>query len=841
MTTHNLQLLEKLAQIHSWHRKCCHFIHEIALQTPEEFCEKFAQIETWLSNSKPDEPLPQAKEALDKLEYTIYEVVVGSDPLRDLILASPLLSEADVDELCDYASIADVTPDPEAAIMLNSKDDLFMKLLDLILKQFSPTPDQLFKDNLSALFTLQQEYPELLAPVFQLADLYNWSELLRNIQSNLNRASADGKKPEHLPPAAMDLFQMISDHDRKEAEAMASSVPSTNSPQVPSKPSMRDFLFREVGITTIQRAEVLLFEGVQGSPPALESSLQRASWTTFSAREKGIASANALLKQGVISDEAAQPIKDRIARRIESAKHYVGLREYVKFNALNHAWPELSSELINDRPLFEAFEARMVDTDTLAKEADGPGELARLLQRYMSNDPLIRFLQLRPYFSGLNLKKAREIYDLSSSLPQAETVKAKPEPVLEPVTVSQLTGAQAPSIAELGTSPEVFTNLNISIVAGSEPVTNDEEFQCQVSVGMAGSTPRIEASLRIRKQDIESIKNNAYNLMRVPYGYGGGGARAARRDVSPERAMASDPAQRGLLSVYIKDIGLQLSTLFFTPQITEFIVHALNSHPKIRFVLDIRIPDLLSLPWECLYIADLKLPVALVSKHSLVRHFPATNRMLSQVWGSKIKILAVFSSPVDVGQLMLEEEEKVLKEVFAGVGRVDLRTRSHITLDDFSSEMRTFNPQIIHFSGHGVVNKETGQGALIFENEQGEAKWVHASQFSALCRDQNVSLVVLNACDTGTAVANDAVTSVAGALIDTGIPATVATTRAIYDIQSIMFVREFYRAIVDGYPIESAMAEARKRVNSEDWDWSAFALFVSTLDLDRYKVILERK
>jgi hypothetical protein len=56
--------------------------------------------------------------------------------------------------------------------------------------------------------------------------------------------------------------------------------------------------------------------------------------------------------------------------------------------------------------------------------------------------------------------------------------------------------------------------------------------------------------------------------------------------------------------------------------------------------------------------------------------------------------------------------------------------------------------------------------------------------------------------------------------------------RQIEDTTGLLFTREWYRAFAEGYPLEAAVAEARKRLSVERWDWSAFALFSSTRDLD---------
>jgi CHAT domain-containing protein len=237
------------------------------------------------------------------------------------------------------------------------------------------------------------------------------------------------------------------------------------------------------------------------------------------------------------------------------------------------------------------------------------------------------------------------------------------------------------------------------------------------------------------------------------------------------------------------------------------------------------------------------LPVALISKYSLVRYLPIAGLTPLPQWRNKVRILSIYASPTAMAPLKLEEEQRALKEVFDPVASVELRQVPHITLSGLLRELRNFAPHIIHFGGHGGFMEKNREGALIFEDESepGEVHLVLASQFSTACRAADVSLILLNACDTGRSDINDAVTSVASSLVADGIPAVIAATRPVEDIQSIIFVREFYRAMVDGYAIEAALAEARKLINGQEGDWAAFALFTNTLELEQYKLPLEQK
>jgi CHAT domain-containing protein len=102
--------------------------------------------------------------------------------------------------------------------------------------------------------------------------------------------------------------------------------------------------------------------------------------------------------------------------------------------------------------------------------------------------------------------------------------------------------------------------------------------------------------------------------------------------------------------------------------------------------------------------------------------------------------------------------------------------------------------------------------------------------------DSNISLAVLNACDTGASGKLDAITGVAGTLVQNGIPAAIATMRNLVDSAAIMFTRNFYTSFVDGYTLERALTESRKALSFEKQDWAAYALFTGTTNLDAFRL-----
>jgi hypothetical protein len=93
-------------------------------------------------------------------------------------------------------------------------------------------------------------------------------------------------------------------------------------------------------------------------------------------------------------------------------------------------------------------------------------------------------------------------------------------------------------------------------------------------------------------------------------------------------------------------------------------------------------------------------------------------------------------------------------------------------------------------------------------------------------------LAVLNACEGARTAADDPFAGVATSLVQQEIPAVVAMQFEITDRAAIVFSRELYGALADGYAIDSAVAEARKAIFADDNDveWGTPVLFMRSSD-----------
>jgi hypothetical protein len=96
----------------------------------------------------------------------------------------------------------------------------------------------------------------------------------------------------------------------------------------------------------------------------------------------------------------------------------------------------------------------------------------------------------------------------------------------------------------------------------------------------------------------------------------------------------------------------------------------------------------------------------------------------------------------------------------------------------------------------------------------------------------SLRLAILNACEGARASRTDPFAGTAQSLVEQGIPAVIAMQFEVPDETAILFAHEFYGAVADGYPVDTALAEARKAIfaRGEGLDWGTPVLHMRAPD-----------
>jgi CHAT domain len=168
----------------------------------------------------------------------------------------------------------------------------------------------------------------------------------------------------------------------------------------------------------------------------------------------------------------------------------------------------------------------------------------------------------------------------------------------------------------------------------------------------------------------------------------------------------------------------------------------------------------------------------------------------------KVKILFLAADPSDAVRLRLGQELRDVREKLQLSKQRDsflLESRESARPGDLTQAILEMEPQVVHFSGHGMKT-----GELCFENFEGKTQVVQmdalASLFELVSKD--VQCVVLNACYSASQAS----------IISKHIRIVIGMSQVIGDAAAITFAIGFYKALGAGRTFEDAYNFARVEI-----------------------------
>ncbi|MEO1382481.1 MAG: CHAT domain-containing protein, partial [Bacteroidota bacterium] len=203
-----------------------------------------------------------------------------------------------------------------------------------------------------------------------------------------------------------------------------------------------------------------------------------------------------------------------------------------------------------------------------------------------------------------------------------------------------------------------------------------------------------------------------------------------------------------------------------------------------------------------------------------------------------LKILIMVASPEDLekeGRLNYEQEEKLIIQAFEPLlkeGKVEIDFTNDGSLERLEDKLKENHYHILHFSGHGVYDKEGRKGEkvpntgyLLLEDEDTlKKKLVSAQTFAHAIniREENRPyLVLLSSCQTGqgqTVTAEEGgFRGVANKLLDVGIPAVVSMGFSVLDGFATDFAAELYRQLATQEKLIPSFQYALAYMRAEEW------------------------
>lgn len=237
---------------------------------------------------------------------------------------------------------------------------------------------------------------------------------------------------------------------------------------------------------------------------------------------------------------------------------------------------------------------------------------------------------------------------------------------------------------------------------------------------------------------------------------------------------------------------------------------------RLDFVLTSMVPWIAEKPWEFAYDSARKSFLASEEIHfirNVLTAIPADVVMPAQ---QRLRILVASAQPVGFGRLSIAQETEVIQRGFAtltAAGLAEVVPLARATPASIHEHLREGHFNVVHFIGHGLFDEKTQEGALVFENGRGGEYRLGERAVREIFCQRGVSLVFLNACQSGTGGKADFNKGIAQSLVAHGLPALVANQYSVLDSSATQFAQQFYRGLATGMTVGGASREARIAVN----------------------------
>ena len=272
----------------------------------------------------------------------------------------------------------------------------------------------------------------------------------------------------------------------------------------------------------------------------------------------------------------------------------------------------------------------------------------------------------------------------------------------------------------------------------------------------------------------------------------------------------------------LKGLGYELYQALFPNEINArfqaTIAGAQANNHSVRLRLIFESPELAAFPWEFLYNKQTNTFLGNNTQTVLSRYIdvPLQKRDIKAA-SLPLKVLLVISSPTNLAQLDVAEEEKLIRSALGKhieAVQIELDVLQEATIRNINQKLREKPYNVFHFIGHGEFKDNKGYIALV--DRDGTANLLDDERFANFfLGNNNLGLVILNSCGGATVSSNQVFAGTAPNLVRRGIPAVVAMQYSILDTTAKLFADEFYRTLALGYPVDAAIQTTRNAISME--------------------------
>jgi len=286
--------------------------------------------------------------------------------------------------------------------------------------------------------------------------------------------------------------------------------------------------------------------------------------------------------------------------------------------------------------------------------------------------------------------------------------------------------------------------------------------------------------------------------------------------------------------------GMNLFETLFSGEVRRLYDEARSRRTgqRLDLVLTSMVPWIGEKPWEFAYDAVRRSFLATEDVHFVRNVMTAIPTDPVQQRAGPLRILVASAQPTGFGRLSIEQETAVIRRGFeplisAGVAEVEVLPRA--TPGRIHERLSTGEFSVVHFIGHGAFDEKTQTGSLTFVDEKGNQSQLGERSVREIFCQRGISLVFLNACQTGTGGRADFNKGVAQSLMAHGLPALVANQYSVLDSSATSFAQHFYWALTQGHSLGQAAREARIAVNyslrGEPIDWAVPVVYARDVGL----------
>ena len=246
-----------------------------------------------------------------------------------------------------------------------------------------------------------------------------------------------------------------------------------------------------------------------------------------------------------------------------------------------------------------------------------------------------------------------------------------------------------------------------------------------------------------------------------------------------------------------------------------------NGALRISLQVDEKFADI---PWEYLYDDDRGTFLTLSQDTSLFRRIETTHATRSQTPIDCLRILSMSASPKHLAGLDVGVERARINEVLApaiATGRVQLDFVDGGSLAALNEALKTSQPHIFHFAGHGDWNERLDDGVLFFEDDRGFKQPVTGRELGRLLHRPNLRLAIFNSCNAARPSTEDRFAGIASSLVAQGVPAAIGMQFNFDDKAAVAFGSALLSELAAGVPIDTALTDARLAVFTipNDLEW----------------------